>query len=126
MILLVFLLRSFRSANDLRGNVKGFAYGNDFGGSRGITENFHAMPHVVNAKHFLGAGATCFPDGFKNRRDRHQVVFDVMNPGTKAQALGLATAGAVNHPVDMRTMFVQKLFDRGIVARKFSEEINDL
>ena len=105
VVLAVGLLRGFGAADDLRRDAEGFALGDDAGCGFWLAEDFHAVPHVVNAEHLFGAGAAGLLDRFEDRRDWQEVVFDVVHPCAEANALGLTAAGAVHHAVDAFAVF---------------------
>ena len=70
MILAIILLGRFSSTDHLCRNTKGLAFGDDIGSGLGVAENFHAVAHVVDAKHFCAAGAADLLNCFKDRWDR--------------------------------------------------------
>ena len=74
------------------------------------------MAHVVDAEHFLVAGAAGLLDGLEDRRDGQEVVLDVVHSGAKANTLGLAAAGAVHHAVDAVAVLGEQFFDDGCVG----------
>ena len=105
VVLAVGFLGGFGAANDLRGDAKGFALGDDAGCGLRLAEDLHAVPHVIDAEHFFGAGTAGFLDRFENRRDRQEVVLDVVHASAETNALSLTAAGAVHHAVDAVAVF---------------------
>ena len=118
----VFALGDFGAAYDLGGNAEAFAGGDYAFDYFRIAVDFHAVAHVVNAEHFLVAGATGFLDGFEDRRDGQEVVFDDVDSGAEAQAFGLAAAGAMHHTVNRAALFFEQLLDDGRIRAGWTEQ----
>ena len=126
MILAVGLLCGFGASDDLCGNAKGFALGDDAGSGFRLAEDFHAVPHVIDAEHLFGAGAAGLLNRFEDRRDRQEVVLDVVDACAETDALGLAAAGAVHHPVDAFAVFGEELLDdRCVSAGRAHDRVAD-
>jgi len=115
-------LAGFGATYDLGGDAEGFALGDDVCCGGGLAVDLHAVPHVVDAEHFLVGGGAGFLDGFEDWGDWQEVVFDMMHSCAEADALGLAAAGAVHHAVDAVAVFGEELFDDGCVGAGGAEE----
>ena len=126
VVLAVCALGRFRAADDLRGDAEGFALGDDAGCGFGIAIDFHAVAHVVHAEHFFRAGVAGLLDRGEDRRDRQEVVLDVMHACAEADALGLTAAGAVHHAVNVVAVFGEELLDdRRVGAGRAHDRVAD-
>ncbi len=122
VVLAVCALGGFGAADDLRRDAEGLALRDDGIGGFGLAEDFHPVAHVVDAEHFLVAGAAGLLDGLEDWRNGQEVVLDVVHPGAEANALGLAAAGAVHHAVDAVAVFGEQLLDDGRVGAGGAEQ----
>lgn len=109
-------LTGFGAADDLGRNAEGLAFGDDACCGLWLAVQLHAMPHIVDAEHFLVSGATGLLDGSKNRRNGQEIVFDNVHRCAKAQAFGLPSSGAVDHAVDGIAIFLEELLYNGRVG----------
>src|SRR5690606_17990451 len=84
-----------------------FGYCNDVSGNFFGHVQFHPMPHIEDFVHLLPIGAGFFLDQLEKRRNREKVVLDDMERLDEMEYLGLRTATAVDHPVNLTMEFVQ-------------------
>lgn len=80
------------------------------------------MPHVINAEHFFIARAASLLDGFEDRGNGKKVILDDMHASAEADTFGLASAGAVDHAIDVCTILGEELLDNRCVGAGGTEE----
>ena len=110
----------FNPSNDLGVNAKPQAGGHN-GFSRGLVGvDLQAMAHVEHLVHLFPRRARLLLNGLKQHGNVHHVVFDhVQARVQKVKHLGLCTARAMDHAVNLRPVFLQEsLHHRSVGSRR--------
>lgn len=101
----------FAVTDDLCVNVEGTADFDDAFSGLLVGVDFHAVSHVEDFVHFFPVGAALFVNHAEQWRNGEEVVLYYVEVIYKVQHLGLSAAAAMNHAVNLGTVFVEDATD---------------
>mgnify|MGYP003299334699 CR=1 FL=1 len=110
------LVAGLYAAHNLRIDAKALADFDDALCLVGREVDFHAVTHVEYLVHLGPVGVALFVNGLEEGRHGEHVVLDDVKLVDEVQNLGLRTARAVYHAMDVVAHLVEDLLDDGSIS----------
>ena len=86
-----------------------------------VEVDLKTVAHIEDLVHLLPVCTALLLDGAEEGRHREKIVLDDVDVLDEVHDLGLRTARAVNHTVDLRTELVEEFLDHGSVCARRAE-----